>query len=420
MEEMIRTLSPLPRDIISDGYDEALFQLATQVPMAIHEYPTGSECFTWIVPEKWTCREAYLETLDGERVFSYADNPLHVVSYSLPFDDEISREELFRHLHTHSYHDDAIPFIFKYYERDWGLCCSKQQKASLKDDRYRVVIESAFSPGTLKVGEVVAKGKTDKNIVLCAHLCHPCMANDDMSGVAVGIDIMRELISRSDLNYTYRLIIVPETIGSAAFLSHHRTLIPEMVGGIFLEMLGTPHPHSLQLSFGGSSQFDKCAKMVVLSHDSKAWVGKFPDVILNDERMFNAPGVRVPMVSLSRVLKKDHPDYPYREYHSSLDTFESVNIDHLYKSRDVVIKLIDMIDNNYIPVPKFEGELFCSRYKKIDYSRMEETMLKTIYSLGEGLTLLDICEQSGLEYQVVKEFMDILFAEGLIEKTTVQ
>src|SRR4029077_19678229 len=122
MRELIEALWHLPRDIVSDGYDAALEALASQVPMTVHEFPTGLECWTWLVPEKWTCHEAFLETVDGRRLFSYSDNPLHVVSYSLPFEGEVALEELLRHLHVHPGLPDAVPFVFKYYERDWGVC----------------------------------------------------------------------------------------------------------------------------------------------------------------------------------------------------------------------------------------------------------------------------------------------------------
>ena len=171
MGDIVDTLWRLPRDIISDGYDAALRALGDVLPMTVHEFPSGTECWSWIVPEKWTCHEAYLETLAGRRVFSYADHPLHVVSYSLPFEGVVSREELFGHLHVHSRLPDAIPFIFKYYERDWGLCCSQRTKESLRDESYRVVIRTDFSYGTLKVGEIVAPGEREETIILYARTC---------------------------------------------------------------------------------------------------------------------------------------------------------------------------------------------------------------------------------------------------------
>ncbi|PWH13346.1 MAG: hypothetical protein DDG59_14425, partial [Anaerolineae bacterium] len=178
MLDLIHELWFLRRDLVSDGFDQALYRLAQEVPMTIHEYPTGEPCWTWRVPEKWTCHEAYLETLDGKRLIDAADHPLHVVSYSLPFEGIVSREELFAHLYTHPTLPDAIPFVFKYYQRDWGLCCSQQLKDSLTDAQYRVVIRTTFEAGTLKVGEVILPGESEQTFVLVAHLCHPAMVND--------------------------------------------------------------------------------------------------------------------------------------------------------------------------------------------------------------------------------------------------
>ena len=230
MIQMIEALWRLPRDLVSEGYDAALHALAGQLPMTIHEYPTGTPCFTWTVPEKWHCREARLETLDGRVLLTSRDNPLHVASYSTPFCGEITREELLPRLHVHPRLPDAVPFRFFYYTRDWGLCCTQALKDSLTEARYRVVIDAAFSPGTLKVGEAVLPGQSDDCFVFCAHLCHPAMVNDDLSGVVVGIDVMRRLARLPRRRYTYRLVILPETIGSAAYLSHNEALIPTMRG----------------------------------------------------------------------------------------------------------------------------------------------------------------------------------------------
>jgi aminopeptidase-like protein len=363
MEELIERLWWLPRDIVSDGYDTALHALSTQLPMTIHEYPTGTECWTWLVPEKWTCREARLETLDGHRLFSYADNPLHVVSYSLPIDRVVSRQELFEHLHVHPELPDAIPFIFKYYERDWGLCCSQALKASLRDDRYRVVIRSEFNYGSLKVGEVVVPGKSDKTFVLCSHLCHPAMVNDDLSGVVVGLKVMQELLKRSDLRYTYRFLILPETIGSVAYLSHHEELIPDMIGGLFLEMLGLNNPHALEMSFRGDTDIDECCSRVLEEGDLEGWTGPFRTVVGNDERQFNAPGVRVPMLSLSRVMRNKKGRNPYYpEYHSSHDNPGIASPARLAESCELVLRMLDAIEECRVPVNRYHGEIFCSRY----------------------------------------------------------
>ena len=421
MEEMIESLWYLPRDIISDGYDAALKALATQLPMTVHEYPTGTECWTWIIPEKWTCHEAYLETLDGKRLFSYADNPLHIVSYSLPFEDEVSREELFDHLHIHPKIPEAIPFKFKYYERDWGLCCSKNLKDSLTDDRYRVVIKSGFSYSTLKVGEVVVPGKSEDTIVLCAHLDHPAMVNDDLTGVVVGIEVMRELLKRRNLHYIYRFLIVPEIIGSVAYLSHNEELIPKMRGGLFLEMLGLENPHALQMSFDGNTEVDQCFAMTLREHDPDGWTGAFRTIIMNDERQFNAPGVRVPMLSLSRVLPRLHQTWPYRQYHSSHDTPELVSTQRLKDSRNLVLQMIDTLENNLVPVNKFKGEVFCSRYGlHIDFYTNPEghrALFDIMYLIDGTRSVAEIASACGISFWAAKKTIDELHRHGLVEYT---
>ncbi len=420
MEELISALWRLPRDIVSDGYDAALRALSTQVPMTVHEYPTGTECWTWLVPEKWTCHEAWLETLDGRRLFSYQDSPLHVVSYSLPIDREVSRLELFDHLHVHPGLPDAIPFVFKYYERDWGLCCGKQFKDSLRDDRYRVVIRSEFSYGTLKVGEVIVPGKTAETFVLCAHLCHPAMVNDDLSGVVVGLKVIQELLKRQNLRYTYRFLILPETIGSAAYLSHQRELIPKMIGGLFLEMLGLKYPHALQLSFACDTEMDRCLTQVLKDSDPEGWTGAFRKVVGNDERQFNAPGVRVPMLSLSRVVRDNKGCWRYfPEYHSSHDTPELASSTQLAQSRDLVLEMIDAIEGNQVPVNRYQGEIFCSRYGlNIDVYLNPEgnrAFFDIIFLIDGTRSVAEIARTCGVSVESTRHVVEELRQFGLVE-----
>jgi aminopeptidase-like protein/aminoglycoside N3'-acetyltransferase len=419
MSELIEGLWRIPRHIVSDGYDAALRALGEQVPLTTHEYPSGTECWTWIIPEKWNCTEAYLETLDGRRLFSYADNPLHVVSYSLPFEGEVSRKELFEHLHVHHKLADAVPFIFKYYERDWGLCCSKTLKDSLFDEKYRVVIKSDFSYGTLKVGEVVAPGKTDDCIVLVAHLCHPAMVNDDLSGIVVGIKVMQELLRRRDLRYTYRFLILPETIGSVAYLSQNENLIPKMKGGLFLEMLGLKNPHALQLSFSGSTEVDLCCSLALKTHDPFGWTGEYRTIIGNDERQFNSPGVRVPLLSLSRVLPPSSPDWPYPEYHSNFDNPELNSMRNLEASRDLVLSMIDAIENNRVPINRFKGEVFCSRFGIFvdPYSNPEgnRELFNVMDSIDGTLSIAQIASKWNISFNATLNIINDLHSRGLVE-----
>ena len=419
MQELLTALWRLPRDLVSEGYDVALAALATQLPMTIHEFATGSECWSWLVPEKWSCREAYLETLDGRRLFSHADHPLHVVSYSLPFRGEVSREELLRHLHVHPILPDAVPFIFRYYDRDWGLCCSRAQRDALTDERYRVVIDTTFSYGTLKVGEVVLPGDGPESVVLCAHLCHPHMANDDLTGVVVGMDVMRALAARPRRRYTYRFLVVPETIGSVAWLSRHEALVPTLKGGLFLEMLGTDLPPALQHSFAGDTQVDRCFAAALRAHAPDGWTGAHRTVIGNDERQFNAPGVRVPMLSLARVLPQDAAGAPYPYYHSDQDTPERVPAGQLERSRDLVLRLLDTLERDETPVNRWRGELFCARYGiHVDWYTNPEghRALFAIMDLVDGTrSVLDIATACGISFDATRATLDELARHGLVE-----
>ena len=416
MINLVNELWYLKRDIVSDDFDQALARLAEDIPMTILEYPSGKQCWTWVVPEKWTCQEAYLESLDGQRLLDYADHPLHVISYSLPFEGVVEREELLKHLHSHPRLPLAIPFIFKYYDRDWGLCASQELRDSLQDDRYRVTIRTRFEPGHLKIGEVIIPGQSEQTVMLVAHLCHPAMVNDDLTGVMVGMEVARTLLERSSQGrqpyFTYRLLILPETIGSVVYLSQHEDLIPRMAAGLFLEMLGNDSPHALQGSFQPDSQIDRCLASALRSLDPEGYTAPYRTVIANDERQFNAPGVRVPMLSISRVEPADSPTRPYREYHSSLDTPAIVTEERLQASRQLVLDLIDAWENNLYVINQFKGEVFCSGYGIwVDY-RVNPDGHRRLFEIMERCdgtrTIADIAAELSISFHSVWEVVDLL------------
>ena len=429
MLELIHELWFLKRDLVSDDYDRALNRLAQEIPMPgsspgdssamhIHEYPSAEACWTWRVPEKWTCHEGYLETLDGSRLIDYADHPLHVVSYSLPYEGTVSRQELLQHLHVHPRLPDAIPFVFKYYDRDWGMCASQNLRDSMKDQAYRVVIRTSFEPSTLKIGEVIIPGRSDETFFLVAHLCHPAMVNDDLTGVVVGLDVARTLLASPQPYYTYRLLILPETIGSVAYLSHHEDLIPRMVGGLFLEMLGNDHPHALQGSFQPESLADRCFVSALPGLDPQGYSAPYRTVIQNDERQFNAPGVRVPMLSLSRVESRESPTWPYPEYHSSLDTPAIVSAERLEASKMVVLRLLEAWEQNQYVVNTFKGEVFCSGYGIwVDYQQNPQghRRLFEILERCDGTqTIADIAADLEISFQAVWEVINLLNEKRLV------
>jgi aminopeptidase-like protein len=440
MFDLIQELWYLQRNLVSDDFDRALYRLAEEVNgrMVIHQYPSGESCWTWRIPEKWSCDEAYLETLDGRKLVDVRDHPLHVVSYSLPYEGVVSRGELLQHLHVHPRLPDAIPFVFKYYQRDWGLCASQTLRDTLSDDAYRVVIRTRFEPGTLKVGEVVIPGQSEETFVLVAHLCHPAMVNDDLTGVVVGLQVARDLLAGLPVNhpgsstspdqsaqrpiypnyYTYRLLILPETIGSVAYLSHNEDLIPKMVGGLFLEMLGNDSPHALQQSFTPHSQADHCLVSAMRGLDLAGYTAPYRMVINNDERQFNAPGVRVPMLSLSRVEHRESPTWPYPEYHSSFDTPAIVTADRLEASRQAVLGLLQAWERNQYVVNQFKGEIFCSGYGIwVDY-RVNPEGHRRLFEIMERCdgehTIADIATELDISFQSAWEVVNLLHEKDLV------
>lgn len=345
MPEMIESMWYLPRDVVSDGID-ASFKVFEQVGLIIHNFKTGTEFGASIVPEKWTCLEGYLETLDGDRVFSHSDNPLHVSSYSQAFDGIVTREELFRHLVVHPYIEEAVPYHSLLDIRDWGLCCSKKTKDSLNEDFYRVVIKTAFSFSTLKVGEMFIKGRSDDCIVFCTHLDHPSQANDGLTGVAVGIDVIHSILRSGNNKYSYLLIVLPGDIGLTAYLGKREELLPSIKGFIFLDMLGIEYPHLFEFISGENNEFSRCCIDVLNGIGEKIEkVGEDEGSYLNSSWPEDLRA-GFPILSISRCGKDNDisGNYPYPEHHSDLDSLKLIDYNKMNETRDLILKLVDAFE----------------------------------------------------------------------------
>lgn len=411
---MIKLISDLwlkRRDLISDGYDESLNYISKQIPLKIYKIPSGTKCWTWTVPDKWTVKEAYIKDLDGNTIIDLKDHPLHLMSYSLPVDKIVTKEELMKHLHTKPERPDAIPFEFSYYEKKWGFCCQHNRLKSFNKDKYRVFIDSRFEKGELKVGDFTIKGATDETIVLAAHLCHPAMVNDDMAGVAVLVDLAKQLKKRKNY-FTYKFMILPETIGSIAYLSQNEKIIPKLKYGIFLEMLGNDNIHALQLTRKGDTKLDEIARYVMRRNSNDFREGAFLDIVTNDEKVFNAPGVDVPMISISR--------YPYPEYHTSDDAPSIISEKRLIESRDLVLEILKIIDNDYVPKPKFKGPVFLSGYNLwVDWRKdaeLNRNVTKIMLNIDGKMSAFDIARDLNIKFETVIDFIKQLAEKGLIGK----
>ena len=410
MMKLIRDLWMENRSLVNDGYDEALKYISNIIDLKIHEIPSGTECWTWVVPEKWVINEAYI--MCGERkIIDFKEHPLHVLSYSLPVDKEVSKEELLKHLHWREDRPNAIPFEFKYYERDWGFCIQHSRLKELTEDKYKVFIDSKFEKGTLKVGDFTIKGETDETVVLIAHLCHPAQVNDDLAGVAVLVDIAEEM-SRRRHHYTYKFLLVPETIGSVAYLSQNEDIIPGLKYGIFLEMPGNDNIHALQLTRQGNTRLDRLARYMMKKNLSDFREGAFRQVVGNDEMVFNGPGVDVPMISISR--------YPYPEYHTSDDNPGIITEERLVETKELILKTINILDRDYIPQRTFKGPVFLSRYGLwVDWRvdpELNNNLELIMLSLEGDESIFDIAEKLDMDFDVVYDYVNKFLDKGLVVK----
>jgi aminopeptidase-like protein len=396
------------RHIVSDEYDASLRCLQEHLDLTLHEVASGTLCWTWEVPNKWGCREAYIEA-GGQRLVDVANHPLHILYGSLPVDKVVSREELLTHLTWNEARPAAIPFEFKYYERDWGFCIPQEWLSRFTADEYHVKIDVVDEPGTLKIGEHFIQGQTDRCIAIITHLCHPAMVNDDAAGVAVAVDVARRL---KNPYYSYRFLFLPETIGSVAYLAQDEGVIDTLAGGIFLEMLASSGPLVLQHSYEQDTRLDHMASYVLAKHEPGLREGAFRTIIGNDEAVFDGPGVRVPTLSLSR--------WPYPEYHTSDDNMDIVVPDKLVHARQAVLDLIRHLEADYVPVRTFRGPLFMSGYGLWVDWRLNEPLNRALDRVMNNLegdkSVLELATEARVDFWELKEWLDRAAAKGLIRK----
>ena len=339
MHALATRLFPICRSITGAGVRETLAILGEYLPgLEIHEIPSGTKAFDWTVPDEWNITGAYLEGPDGERIIDFADSNLHVVSYSMPVDAEFSREELEPHLHSDSELPDAIPYVTSYYHRDWGMCLTQRQRDALTDGTYRAVVSSTLEPGHLTYGELVIPGDSSEEVFVSTYVCHPSLANNELSGPVVSTALARWLMSLPRRRYTYRFVFVPESIGAITYTSRNlEHLKRHVIAGFNLTCIGDDGDYSYLASRLGNLPIDRIAKRA-LSSRSPAVTYSYVDRG-SDERTYCAPGIDLPLVSLMRTKYG-----AYREYHTSLDDLTVVTPSGLQGGLDLVRDCIDELE----------------------------------------------------------------------------
>ena len=339
MHDLARELFPITRSLTGDGVRRTLRILQRELPdLTIMEVPSGTSAFDWEVPPEWNIADAYLEAPDGSRICQLSDSNLHVVGYSEPVDLMISLEDLQGHLHSIPELPTAIPYVTSYYNRTWGFCLSHEVRERLEDGTYRAVIDSTLEPGSLTYAELVIPGESQEEVFITTYVCHPSLANNELSGPVVSAALAQWLAGRDRRRYTYRFVFAPETIGALVYASRNlEHLKSKVVAGFNLTCIGDDGDYSYLASRTGDLAIDRIARHV-LSRRPRAVEYSYL-ARGSDERQYGAPGIDVPMVSLMRTKYGAYP-----EYHTSLDDLSLVTPSGLQGGLDLVRECIEAFE----------------------------------------------------------------------------
>lgn len=342
IENYFDRLWPICRSLTGDGVRESLSILGEILPLQVHEVPTGTQVLDWEVPREWNIRDAYIMTPDGRRICNFSENNLHVVNYSVPVDREISFEELDQHLYSLPTQPRAIPYVTSYYRENWGFCLTHEERLRLsREGMYRVMIDSILAPGHLTYADAILQGETDREIFFSSYVCHPSMANNELSGPLVLAFLYRAIAALPNRRYTYRFLLAPETIGAITYLSIHGMDMKERTeAGCVITCAGTDSPPVYKRSRQGNSLTDRAAEQV-LKHSGKIYrIDEF-EPAGSDERQFCSPGYNLPVGSLMRSRYWDYP-----EYHTSLDNKSLISFEAMTETVNLYLDLVKTIELN--------------------------------------------------------------------------
>jgi aminopeptidase-like protein len=407
---LIEELLPLCRSITGEGLRATLRRIQRELPIEIHEVPSGTRAFDWTVPPEWNVRDAWVAR-NGERVIDFKRSNLHVVGYSTPVRATLSLAELRPHLFSLPEHPDWIPYRTSYWKEGWGFCLSHAQLQSLPEGDYEVCIDATLAPGSLSYGELLVPGRSSDEILISCHVCHPSLANDNLSALAVAVALAQR-VSTAEPALSCRFLFLPGTIGPLVWLSRNLTSLDRIKHGLVLACLGDPGPLTYQRSRRGNAVIDRAATRVL-------GAARVRDFAPNgyDERQYCSPGFDLPVGRLTRS-----PNGEYPEYHSSADNLDLVTPEALADSLGALERILAIVLERRFVRTEPRGEPELGRrglYQGVVGSQHPDSARAVMWVLNladNAHSLHDMAERAGLSLATVAEAARALEEAGLIRE----
>ena len=412
-----KDIFPLNRSITGQGVRDTLLYFKNIIPeLKIKEIPTGKKIFDWEVPNEWNIKEAYIEDENKKRIIDFNDSNLHVLGYSCPIDKWIDFEELDKHLYSIKDQPDVIPYVTSYYKERWGFCLSHNDRLKLENKKYHVVIKSELKPGVMNYGEIIIPGNSKKEVLMSTYICHPSLANNETSGPIVTIALAKEIGNFKDRNYTYRIILIPETIGAIAYLSENHEIMKEnTIAGFIYTCLGDDRAYSFMPSRLANTFTDKVANHIINHFYPQTKKYSFLERG-SDERQFCNPLIDLPVVSL---MRSKYGEYP--EYHTSKDNLELISPEGLKGGFDINFLCIKAIEINkrYVTTimgePKMDKRGLRSSLGAPKYFAKHNADIMNFLIYSDGSDLLTISERINLNIFEANKIALLLIKYNLIK-----
>lgn len=414
MHRFARDLYPICRSITGNGIRETLSMIQSRIPLKIYEVPTGTVVFDWVVPKEWKMRDAYIKKPSGERVVDFRKSNLHVLNYSTPVNATMRLSDLKPHLFTIPDKPDWIPYRTSYYKEDWGFCLSHNQMLGLEDREYEVCIDSTLADGHLTYGECFLPGQSSDEILISCHACHPSLANDNLSGLAVATFLAQSLAGQ-ELRYSYRFLFIPGTIGAIAWLARNSEKAERIRHGLVLTCLGDRGQFHYKKSRRGDAEIDRAVALVLKHRNEPSEILEFSPYGY-DERQYCSPGFNLAVGCLMRSVWGTFP-----EYHTSADNLQFILPASLAESLRVCYAVFDVLENNqtYRNLNPFcepqLGKRDLYRSTGGDSITAEVNARLWVLNLSDGEhSLLDVAERSGLPFSQIRDAAQLLCQSGLL------